>query len=391
MSRCHGRQGATKERRCSKEGGNTIEQVCVGIDLGGSKIKLGLFDLAGTCIHELRMDTPIEQGYEGVLRVFSLMIEEVLQQTGRSWENIQGIGIGVPAFIDYKHNVLLHVTNLGWRNIHLKSDLENMWHKPVFIDNDANMAALGELWYGAGQDAEDFLCLTIGTGIGSGIIIGRNIYRGHMGLAGEIGHISLSKSKDRKCNCGRYGCLETEVSSRAIELDALELVQKRKSVKLLSEYRKQGRISAKFIIDQALAGDEDCRRIISHAGTVLGMELANIATILNPQKVIIGGGISAAEHILMGPLIAAFRSVASPLIAEHTEIVLAQLGNRAGIQGAAGMAIHGISPQGGARAIHIHDAMEIREATAKEMKDAAAMDMKETTEIEEESEMNNAN
>ncbi len=284
-------------------------------------------------------ETPISRGYVGILQEFTHIINTILDQLGYTWHDVAAIGVGAPAFIDQHQHVILHAPNIGWRNVPLENDLRALWGKSVFVENDANTAAIGEVWQGAGQGAGEILYVTIGTGVGGGIVINGSIYHGFLGIAGEIGHISIPGSKRRKCNCGRRGCLETEVSSLAIEREAIAYAQKSGKGVLHEELQRQGTIQARFVIEQALAGDQDSQAILAGMGKILGMVLADLAIILNPRKIIIGGGVSAAGAWILDPVKASFQDCGSELIRSQTEIILATLGNRAGMVGAARLAI----------------------------------------------------
>ncbi|OEH84612.1 hypothetical protein BHU72_08945 [Desulfuribacillus stibiiarsenatis] len=320
------------------EGVNPIQKLRIGIDLGGSSVKIGLINSLGSIVHSEKKPTPIGIGYKDILLAFTSYIENILKGKGLSWNAIDSVGVGVPAFIDYHNGIVLHVTNLGWKNVSLQSDLQALWKKPVFVDNDANLAALGESWKGAGRGYKEMLCVTIGTGIGGGLIINGHVYHGAHGMAGEIGHITSANHKGRLCNCGNIGCLETEVSARAIAIDATELAATNSKGSLYDEFSKGQGISTQFVIRQALEGDADCQLIIRNIASILGTSLGNIAAVLNPERIIIGGGVSHAGELLMNALRSSFMLSAPPLIAEQTTLHLAQLGNQAGMIGAARLA-----------------------------------------------------
>ncbi|MHB1405906.1 MAG: ROK family glucokinase [Desulfitobacteriaceae bacterium] len=312
-----------------------MKNAIIGIDVGGTSIKMGLIDQEGHILHTQESPTPLQEGYRKVLDAFNNMSEKLLQETAYHWENIVGVGIGVPAFLDLSKGIVVEAVNLGWYQVPLKEELERMWNVPVMVENDANAAALGEMWIGAGKGASNLICLTLGTGVGGGVIINGDIYHGVNGSAGEVGHIKVREQGGRTCNCGKQGCLETEASATAIALDALEQVGRMSAGALKEEYDRAGTITAKSVIELANLGDSTCRAIIAKAGTVLGNALANMCYLLNPEKVVIGGGVSSAGDILFDPLVKAFQSAVLPRVAENTSIVAAKLGNQAGMVGAA--------------------------------------------------------
>lgn len=309
--------------------------IYIGIDLGGTSIKMGLVDQLGNILHTLQNPTPVKAGYHQVLVVFSQMAEQLLGKGPYGWENIIGVGVGVPAFLDQQKGIVIEAVNLGWDHVPLKEDLERMWRVPIMVENDANAAALGEMWNGAGKGASHLICLTLGTGIGGGVIINGNIYRGANGSAGEVGHMTVKHQGGRNCNCGRKGCLETEASATAIVLDALEHVKGMSTGPLKEEYDRTGTITAKLVVQLAQQGDFICKEIITKVGCTLGSTLAEICYLLNPEIIVIGGGVALAGKVLFDPLIRAFNHAILPRVAENTSIVLAKLGNQAGLTGAA--------------------------------------------------------
>ncbi len=307
----------------------------IGIDLGGTSIKMGLIDQQGNILHSLQYPTPVKEGYAKVLSVFTQMAESLLRESGHQWRNIAGVGIGVPAFLDFQKGLVVEVVNLGWHKVSLQEDMGRIWNVPVVVENDANAAALGEMWTGAGKGVSQLLCLTLGTGIGGGVIINGEIYHGANGTAGEVGHMTLKAHGGRVCNCGRTGCLETEASATAIVLDALERVQGISAGPLQEEFARTGTLTAIAVIQLAQQGEPVCREIIAKVGAILGNSLADMCCLLNPEMIVIGGGVSQAGNILFDPLIKAFNSAVLPRAAENVVIVPAKLGNRAGMTGAA--------------------------------------------------------
>lgn len=318
-----------------------MEKAIIGIDVGGTSTKIGLVDQDGRILHTLERPTSGKQDYPKALEVFTNMAEQIVRESHYHWEDIAGVGVGVPAFLDLATGTVVEAVNLGWYQLPLQEELERIWNVPVRIDNDANVAALGEMWIGAGKGASHLICLTLGTGIGGGIIINGDIYHGINGSAGEVGHLIVREHGGRSCNCGKRGCLETEASATAIILDALEQVKLLSSGPLKEAYVRTGTITAKSVVELAKRGDPTCTAIIGKTGTVLGKALANMCYLLNPEKIVIGGGLSYAGVILFNPLIKAFNDAIMPRrVAENTAIVPAKLGNQAGIVGAAWLIRH---------------------------------------------------
>jgi len=309
--------------------------VYIGIDLGGTSIKMGLVDQLGHILYTLERPTSVKAGYHQILVDFSQMAEELCRESHYIWEDIVGVGVGVPAFLDLPKGIVVEAVNLGWYDVPLKENLERLWTVPVIVDNDANAAALGEMWNGAGKGALHLICLTLGTGIGGGIIINGDIYQGANGCAGEVGHMTVKHHNGRHCNCGRKGCLETEASATAIVLDALEQVKGMSAGSLKEEYDKTGTMTAKSVVQLAQHGDSVCKEIIVKVGCTLGNALAQMCFLLNPEMIVIGGGVAQAGKILFDPMIEAFNKAVLPRVAENTSIVPAKLGNQAGVTGAA--------------------------------------------------------
>lgn len=320
-----------------------MQKLIIGIDLGGSSCKVGLVNREGQLLHFLVKPTPVDEGYTHVLSLFQQMTEQLLQEAGNSWDEIAGIGVGVPAILNLEKGDIVEAVNLKWKHVPFREDLERLWQVPVRVDNDSNVAALGEMWTGAGKGVSHLLCLTIGTGVGSGVIINGQIYHGANASAGEIGHMQVREEGGRPCNCGRSGCLETEVSATAILSDALEQVQGLDTGILREEYLRTGCLTAKSVIQYAQKGDPTSLAILERVGILLGKTLARMCYLLNPQLIVIGGGVSNAGDALFKPLNQAFRTAEMPRVFENTTIVKAQLGNQAGMIGAAWL-IHDLIP-----------------------------------------------
>lgn len=310
-----------------------VKDKYIGIDLGGTAIKMGIVNNKGEIIQLLERPTPVKGGYQEIIETFDQMINALLQETKIDWNFIKGVGIGIPGFVDIETGEVIEACNLDWNNIHIKRLLETEWGIPVEVDNDANTAALGEMWAGAGKGSSNILCLTIGTGIGGGVIINGDIYHGANGMAGEIGHFIVNESNGLACNCGKIGCLETEASATAIVKQAMSVVEK--SIPLNDIYIKKGKITAKDIVELAREQDHVCQEIITNLGELLGKTLSKFCVLLNPEKIIIGGGVSYAGDLLLNPMISMFKHNALLRISENTSIVKATLGNKAGIIGAA--------------------------------------------------------
>lgn len=303
-------------------------------DVGGTTIKAGIVDGEGKILVQAEEPTPVAGGREAVLRQLVPLSEKMLEKRGLEKERIIGVGVGIPGFVE-DGDFIAKAPNLGWENVYIKYTLEEFLGLPVFVLNDANAAALGEMWLGAGRDCLNLLCLTLGTGIGAGVIIGGEIFTGDKGLAGEIGHLQVRITGGRQCNCGKTGCLETESSGSALVYYGEEAVNQKRSTELAVIQERKGKLSPKDIVKAAQGGDPVAREIIDQAASYLGLALANIYLVIAPQKIIIGGGVAQAGDTLFKPLIRWFNRFALEGVRGEGVIVPAKLGNDAGIIGLA--------------------------------------------------------
>ncbi|MDP5275827.1 ROK family glucokinase [Chengkuizengella axinellae] len=311
------------------------EQIYIGVDLGGTTVKVGICDKDGKLVQTYEGPTESEGGYELVTDNINTYVKKIVESSTYSWDNVAGIGAGIAGFVD-KNGFVKKAANLGWENVHVKNVLEEKIGKPVIVNNDANVAALGEAWSGAGAGAgvSDVVCYTLGTGVGGGIIIENKIHQGFNGMAGEIGHMSVVPDLEAiQCGCGQKGCLETVSSATGIIRMAKDAVERgdRTSLSLLET------ITAKDVFDAARVNDEVAIRIVKRAAYYLGRSMSALAVVLNPQRFIVGGGVSKAGDILFDQVRENFKTFTPGALQEGVDIVPAKLGNDAGIVGAAGL------------------------------------------------------
>jgi glucokinase len=310
------------------------ERFYVGVDLGGTNIKVGICDGQGALRHQFEGPTYSEQGAEAVLARISQYVRETVERAGLHWEQIAGVGAGIAGFLNATEGIVIFSPNLVWHNVPVKQILEEYLAVPVKIDNDANVAALGEAWSGAGHGIANLVCFTLGTGVGGGIIINGEIYQGFSGFAGELGHIKVVDEHEAiQCGCGQYGCVESVSSATGIVHMAKEAVHGG-AVTTLSTLAE---ITAKDVVDAAKAGDLIAMNIVQRAATYLGKALSITAVILNPQRIVIGGGVVKAGDILLDPIRETFIKRTPEASVRGVDIVPATLGNDAGIIGAAGL------------------------------------------------------
>lgn len=272
------------------------EKWIAGIDLGGTTTKLAFINENGDIVHKWEIDTDNSEKGKNILKNISDSIDQKLERLNKEKEILLGIGIGVPGAVDLKKGIIYEAVNLGWEdNLPVVQALGELTGLPVAIDNDANCAALGEMWKGAGQGAKDLLCVTLGTGVGGGVIVNKQIVHGVKGAAGEIGHITVIPENGSPCNCGKTGCLETVASATGISRIATENLHTYKNDSRMKDiFAKQGRLSAKDVFDCANENDQLAKKIVDQVAFYLGLTLANIGNSLNPEKIVIGGGVSKA-------------------------------------------------------------------------------------------------
>lgn len=315
------------------------EKWLIGVDLGGTTTKLAFINFYGEILHKWEIPTDNSEEGKNITINIAKAIDRKLEELDQTKEKIIGIGMGAPGPVNLATGVVYNTVNLGWRdNYPLKDLLEVETSLPVIIDNDANCAALGEMWKGAGNGAKDLVCVTLGTGVGGGVIANGDIVQGASGAAGEIGHITSIPAGGAQCNCGKTGCLETIASATGIVRQALEKLQADGKGELARLYVQNGKVTAKEIFDTARLGDEISLSVINETAFHLGLALANIANTLNPEKIVLGGGVSRAGDILLKPVVENFTQFAFPRVRESTEIDIATLGNDAGVIGAAWLA-----------------------------------------------------
>ncbi|MEX0912165.1 MAG: ROK family protein [Gemmatimonadota bacterium] len=312
----------------------------VGVDLGGTNIVVGLLPIEGGDVLGLRvLPTESHRGAKSVVDRIVEMVEgaiaEVLDEFGGTRDDLAGVGIGSPGPLDRKAGVVINTPNLGWRNFPLRELIATRVDLPATLDNDANCATYGEWWLGAGKDVDTLVGLTLGTGIGGGIVLGGEIYHGISDVAGEIGHMTID-STGRRCNCGNYGCLEAYASGPAIALRAAEGIEAG-AESLLTELvdGRLNEITAATVYEGVVAGDPYATEVMKDTVKFLGAGVASIINILNPQMVVIAGGVTRAGDHLFVPLRAEVRRRAFRSAEERCSIVSGVLPGTAGVVGAA--------------------------------------------------------
>lgn len=308
----------------------------IGIDVGGTNVKIALVDEKGKIIYSNSVPTYAKMGYEYTVNNIKQAIRDLMKETNTTEKNIEGIGFDFPGQVDCKKGIVKLAPNIpGWVNVPIAQMIEEEFHIPTKIDNDVRCAALGELKFGAGKGCENFVCITVGTGIGSGLVINGKVVRGASNAAGEIGHIKLQMQGGPICGCGDTGCLEAFASGPSIVAMAQEYIKGGKSTKFREMAAAEGgEITPYMVAKAAEEGDPVAKRIFEIVGEYIGIGLTSVINLLNPEKVIIGGGVAEAGDLLFGPIRRTIKERAMVVAGEAVEIVPAQLGNSAGVIGA---------------------------------------------------------
>lgn len=305
----------------------------VGVDLGGTTIKVAFISMDGEIIE--KWEIPTDKSGERIVDDIAKAIDEKVKELGESKDKLAGIGMGAPGPVDLETGVIYRTVNLGWKNYPLKDRLEKATGLPAAVENDANIAALGEMWKGAGNREKDLICITLGTGVGGGIIVNGEIVHGNSGAGGEIGHMQSVVKGGAPCNCGKTGCLETVASATGIARIAQEKIQVGgEGSQLKTLYEKNGSLTAKDVFDAAKKGDYQAMEVVEEVTMHLGLALATLASALNPAKIVIGGGVSKAGNFLIEKVRHYFQQFVFPE-ASSAEIAIAALGNDAGVIGGA--------------------------------------------------------
>ena len=305
---------------------------CIGIDVGGTTVKVGMFELDGTLVKKWEVPTRKEENGKYILPDVAASIRKVLNEQNISLNEVAGAGLGIPGPV-LPNGFVEVCVNLGWREMNPQEILSGLLDgMTVKTGNDANVAALGEMWQGGGKGYHDIVMVTLGTGVGGGVIIDEKIIPGRHGLGGEIGHMRIREGEKEQCNCKGYGCVEQIASATGIAREARRMMKQSGED---SAMRKFGdRISAKNVLDCAKAGDKLAMEVMETVSYYLGWALAIVSMTVDPEVFVIGGGVSKAGTFLTD-MIHKYYEEYTPISENKAGIELATLGNDAGIYGAA--------------------------------------------------------
>lgn len=300
-----------------------------GVDLGGTTVKLGYFDMDGNVLDKWEIPTRKEDNGSKILPDIAQAILDKMQEKGMSKEDVAGVGIGVPGPVN-DEGVIFKAANLGWGIMNINEELSKLTGLPVKAGNDANVAALGEMWKGGGQGHTNMVAVTLGTGVGGGIIVSGQLLAGATGAGGEIGHIHVEDAETDVCGCGNQGCLEQYASATGV----VRLANRALSQTDTESVLREGEVSAKTVFDAVKANDALAISVAEKFGEYLGKGLASVAGVVNPEIFVIGGGVSKAGPVLLDYIQKYYKQY---VFHGSREVLfaLATLGNDAGIYGAA--------------------------------------------------------
>lgn len=302
---------------------------CFGVDIGGTTVKLGLFEETGEILDKWEIVTHTEEEGKAILPDISASILAKMKEKNIDKADVLGIGAGVPAPVT-EDGIVNGSANLGWKYKDVKKELEELTGLRAEIGNDANVAALGEMWKGGGAGQRNMVMVTLGTGVGGGVIIGGRVITGAHGAGGELGHVCVNYEETEVCGCGSRGCLEQYASATGI----VRLAKRKLDQETRDTMLKKDTVTAKAVFDAVKAKDQVAMEVAEEFGRYLGYELANLATITDPSVIVIGGGVSKAGEVLLSYIEKPFRERVF-FANKDVKFTLATLGNDAGICGSA--------------------------------------------------------
>lgn len=316
------------------------QKYVIGVDLGGTKILTALANLEGTILHRVLVDTGANDPTEAVVGRIIETVEQVLRDGGASKEEVKRIGIGSPGTLNIEKGIVLQSPNLRWWNVPVVEMMESVLKIPVLLENDANAAALAEHAFGAGKGARNMVYMTISTGIGGGIIINNTLLHGACDSAGEIGHHTIDPDGPR-CGCGNYGCLEAMASGTALGRYGREAVEQGAETMMQTMVQSIEEVNGAIVTKAAEAGDPVAQEIVKKVGSYIGIGIANLINILNPGRVVLGGGVMKSGHLFYDTIMQTVEARAMEAPRKCCEIVFAELGSDVGVQGAIAVALNG--------------------------------------------------
>lgn len=311
----------------------------VGLDVGGTTMKAGVVDDEGSVLGTAVSPTEPEKGQAHGLACMAETIRQAVQDSGLTMKDIAAVGVATPGTMDLAAGMILDPPNLKpWRNVPVRQYIEKAFGLPTAFQNDANAAALGEFWVGAGREAFSMVLFTLGTGVGGGIIIDHQVLEGRHSHGAELGHMKIEMTQPRLCGCGKRGCLEAYASATAVVKRTLEALEKDSQSSLSGFLQQPDDLTAKDIFDAAAAGDRLAQQIVEDTAFYLALGASNAMHTVDPDMVVFGGGMTAAGEPFLDRIRYHVKEVSFPVPAAKTEIGYALLGNDAGFIGAAACA-----------------------------------------------------
>ena len=305
-----------------------------GVDIGGTSVKLGLFNEMGELLDKWEIPTDKTNNGEKIIPDIVDSIKEKMTEKELSVGDLAGIGVGVPGAVDHENRLVARAVNIGWEPFDIAEAFNAYIDVPVVAANDANAAAYGEMWQGGGKGYGSMVAVTLGTGVGGGIIVNGTLLSGYAGGGGEIGHIHMVDDEEEECGCGNKGCLEQYASATGVVRLARHRLEKDDAPSVL----RGGELSAKAVFDAVKAGDAVAIEIAEQFGEYLGKGLATVASVVNPEAFVIGGGVSKAGEILLPFIEPPFKKYVFRAC-KNVEFTFAKLENDAGIYGVAGLVL----------------------------------------------------
>ena len=317
-----------------------MKRFAIGADLGGTNLRIAAVEDSGRMLEKISLPTRVEQGRETVIRDLCGAVRDLSERWNTSGA-ISGIGVGVPGIIYLATGRLRQSPNLpGWEDYPVRQELESLLGLPVLLDNDANVAALGEKWVGVGRESSSLCMLTLGTGVGGGLILDGKIWHGFLGMAAELGHIVVAEN-GVSCPCGGQGCLETEASASAVVRKAEEILAAGRSPRLAQAVQESSALTSRLVYETARAGDAACRGIFESVGRYLGIGLASLVNSLNLPLYVIGGGAAEAWDLFAPAMFQHLRERSYIFCEGSTRVEKSILQGDAGLYGAALLALEG--------------------------------------------------
>ncbi len=310
------------------------KRYAIGVDIGGTAVKLGLFNLEGEALEKWEIPTVKEAQGSHILPDIAASIRDKAASRNLALADVLGVGVGAPGPVDAE-GIVHRAVNLGWGVLHIPQALQALLELPVKAANDANAAAFGEMWQGGGKGHSNIVAVTLGTGVGGGIIVNGSILTGATGAGGEIGHLHIVDGETEACGCGNFGCLEQYASATGVARLARRRLEQDQEPSVL----RGGELSAKAVWDAVKAGDRVAVQVAEQFGLYLGKGLAAVAAVANPEVFVIGGGVSKAGEILFDYIRPAYEKYVFQGC-RNAEFALATLGNDAGIFGAAALILN---------------------------------------------------